>query len=838
MKKGLLFHSFSCALIFWVMFFGSINIIQAQEVSIINYNVDANGQVQLEVNSSTDYYYILKVRHHIDSTFNICSSMTLGESGTTIISESLGRYPLAHYQVLEYPISLPFDSDADGVDDLTEYNNIPLQSPINAADPITKVNGLVALDTLITFSELAELKDDLQWSPYLNGKEFLKFIILDFNSPNPKTYFINTKRHPLHINFATFLGVDHLGPNVSKGHIIYHPTVISNNGTLGTFAFNYTNSESMPFETVQRTQELLASNMTFLKNNLSYYVNENNEVDYYSELNLFQNSRVPVLFESDVYAGVDYWGLNQTESYGFFRHVLLNEVPGPQDIVLYEAIPNSLPRVGGIITSVIQTPLSHVNLRALQDDIPNAFIRDPLKNDTIASLLGDYVYFKADQSDFTIRKATLDEVNGWYVNRRPETKQDPPLNLDYTTILSLDQITFDMFDGFGAKCTNVATMRRLGFPEGTIPNGYGVPFYFYQEFMKHNDFFEEIDIIISSPDFISDRTIRDEMLNAFRKKIRDADIPQWMLTELADMQNSFPVGTSIRCRSSTNNEDLPGFSGAGLYTSKTQHPEEGHISKSLKQVYASIWNLRAYEEREFYKVNHFLTSMGMLCHPNYEDEKVNGVGVSADPIYNTSNTFYLNSQVDSELITNPTVNARPEEILLNPSSITEDDNFTVINYSSLAEDDSLLMSKQNLKLLTDYLSVIHHHFGELYKAENNTTFAMDIEYKITSEDQLIIKQARPWISYVEATTSTAALDVSSLTLFPNPAEEFINVDCDECNLNTIRITDIRGKLILQKTINTNSNNTYVAIHNLSSGTYIISGYKDQELYNSRLFIKR
>jgi hypothetical protein len=56
----------------------------------------------------------------------------------------------------------------------------------------------------------------------------------------------------------------------------------------------------------------------------------------------------------------------------------LNETPGSRDIVLYDALPNSLPRVGGIITSVIQTPLSHDNLSAIQDDFPNAYIKDHL----------------------------------------------------------------------------------------------------------------------------------------------------------------------------------------------------------------------------------------------------------------------------------------------------------------------------------------------------------------------------------------------------------------------------------------------------------------------------
>ena len=58
---------------------------------------------------------------------------------------------------------------------------------------------------------------------------------------------------------------------------------------------------------------------------------------------------------------------------------------GSRDIVLYDQLPNSLPRVGGIMTSVVQTPLSHVNLRAIQDNVPNAYIADPLSIDSIAN---------------------------------------------------------------------------------------------------------------------------------------------------------------------------------------------------------------------------------------------------------------------------------------------------------------------------------------------------------------------------------------------------------------------------------------------------------------------
>ena len=122
--------------------------------------------------------------------------------------------------------------------------------------------------------------------------------------------------------------------------------------------------------------------------------------------------------------------------------------------------------------------------------------------------------------------------------------------------------------------------------------------------------------MIENPAFQNDINFRIQRLEDFKEDIKDAPMPQWMLDDLQAIHDDFPPGTAVRCRSSTNNEDLPGFSGAGLYTSRTQHLDEGHISKSIKQVYASMWNFRAYEERDFYRVDHLMAAMGILCHPN------------------------------------------------------------------------------------------------------------------------------------------------------------------------------------------------------------------------------
>ncbi|MEZ4686069.1 MAG: PEP/pyruvate-binding domain-containing protein [Bacteroidia bacterium] len=813
--------------------------IYGQEVPIRNFSTNAGGQALIEIQSTADHYYILEVRHSPSEPFGLATSMTLGEDGSTVITEPLGAYPQSHYRVLEFAVSSPADSDGDGLDDIREYNNVPTMGPLNAAKAIDLADGTVAVDNLATFKKLSITRDRVQWAEYLNGKGFVKYIITDYDTDSAKTYFINSEKHWLHQDFANALGIDFLGAHIKKGELIYHPTTVSNNGSLGTFTFNFSNGHGEDFAVVQRCHEVLAANMPFLKNNFSFFVTTNSADEYERDSLLYEQSRVPVLFESDIYATVDYWALNLAEGYGLFRHLDFDETPGSRDIVLYESLPNSLPRVGGIMTGSIQSPLSHVNLRAIQDNIPNAFIRDPLAVDSIAALLDGFVYYKVEQNGFTIRRASIEEVNNWYNSIRPDEAQQPPLDLSYTAILPLRDIHFDMSDAFGAKCTNVATMRTFGFPEGTIPDGFGVPFYFYQEFMKHNDFFDEVENMLKNADFMTDRALRDEMLKDFRKEIEKADMPGWMLDELAAMHATFPAGTSIRCRSSTNNEDLPGFSGAGLYDSKTQHPNEGHISKSIKQVYASLWNLKAFEERDFFRVDHFRASMGVLCHPNYSEERVNGVGVSIDPVYQTQHTYYLNSQLGEDLITNPDTSSVPEEILLDKVA-TSNKDYILVRRSNLIPADSQLLGDSYLDHMRGFMTVIHNEFAVLYNAVGNETFAVDIEYKITREGQLIIKQARPWVSYIPFQDSLPGQLAPPVVVFPNPTDDILNVACTACEVHSIRIVNLEGKLIAEENIEiTPDVRATLSTQNLPPGMYILSAFEENgELLFSEKFIRR
>jgi hypothetical protein len=102
--------------------------------------------------------------------------------------------------------------------------------------------------------------------------------------------------------------------------------------------------------------------------------------------------------------------------------------------------------------------------------------------------------------------------------------------------------------------------------------------------------------------------------------------------------------------------------------------------------------------------------------------------------------------VGESLITNPDPNAVPEEILLYEDP-DEGAGYVVLRLSNLVEDGDLVMDVEYINLMREYLSTIHDEFAILYGVEGIEGFGMDIEYKVTAQDQLIIKQARPWVSF-------------------------------------------------------------------------------------------
>jgi len=775
----------------------------SQEVPIINYAIDENGSAQIEIASSSNSYYVLYGRYG-DGPKDQALSIMLGKDGTTTLADKLSALPLASYRVEQYQIALPSDTDQDGLDDIFELRHPTSYSPFNAAPVVGFNEGAVSIPNADTFDLMTYKRTGELFDERLKNLEFVKFYMYDLHTDNPKVYFINTENYPIHGDFALAVGLSPVsgGSQIStlRGQLVYNPETEAASGKSGVYNFEFQPRDAIPFGLVQVAHELLAANMPFLENNLSYLVLTSDAYPkYLEEKALYQNSRIPLLFEEDLFGEIDYLALNVATGFGLLQVMAADERPNPRDIVIYESLPNELPRVGGIITTVIQTPLSHVNLRAIQDKVPNAFIRNALENDTIASLVGKYVFYEVAKDKFSIREASHIEVENHYEDLRPTEVPTLIRDLSQTQILPLDEISFEQSKAFGVKCANLAAMRKFGFPEGTIPDGFGVPFYFYDEFMRFNGFYAMAQAMIEDSAFINSFQTQADQLKIFRKEIEKGAMPDWMLNALEQMQESFPEGTGIRCRSSTNNEDLPGFNGAGLYDSKTQHIDEGHISKSIKEVYASMWNFRAFDERQFYRIDHFLAAMGVLVHPHFDMEKANGVGVTFDPFYGSENTFYINTQIGESLVTNPDVLSVPEEILLHKDQ-TSVNGFTLIRPSNQAEKGELVLGVDYQDQLREFLQVIEDEFRILYNGVSDNKFGMDIEYKVDSSDLLVVKQARPWTGG-RLYTSTQNQDASNvsydLQASPNPFHSSTSIAFILPANSDVRLTihDSNGALI-------------------------------------------
>lgn len=600
--------------------------------------------------------------------------------------------------------------------------------------------GVAVIPDRETFEKLSYQGPEVMRDGYLAGLEFVKFIVEHAQTDKVKVYFMNTENYRAHPPYMQQHGIEMRG--APRGAITWLPRLKAPNGESGLYIVDFEPNDSYSYQEIKYVLDMLTSKMPILKGRVAFHPLYGNVARYEREKELYEKGGLAVHMDEDLYKNIAYLPLNAAESFGMLKLMEHDGRPSPRDVVIYKTLPNQMPRVAGVITEVRQTPLSHVNLRAVQDRIPNAFIENAMESANIKPLIGKFVSYKVEPQGYKIREATKEEVDRHFAALRPTEGQKPARDLAVKDIAALKDIGFKDSVRFGVKAANIATMQTFKFPEGTIPDGYAVPFYFYDEFMKHNGFYDAVDAMIASPEFQTDRDVQEKQLKELRTKIKSAEMPEWMMTALADVHARFPAGSSVRCRSSTNNEDLPGFSGAGLYDSCTHKPDEGHFSKSIRQVYASLWNFRAYEERDFYRIDHKLAAMGVLLHPNQKEEKANGVAVTDDILYETDANYYVNTQVGEDLVTNPDEASSPEEILL---AWYKEDGDQVVRQSAQAPEDGQLMSSTHLEQLRKYLGQIHGRFARLYGKKDGEEFAMEIEFKITKDGQLLIKQARPWV---------------------------------------------------------------------------------------------
>lgn len=587
----------------------------------------------------------------------------------------------------------------------------------------------------------------------------VKFVVVNLTGRKPTLYFQNTNTYIYHNDFvvgglgreldlATFNRQTYFseGRQNLAGSIVAHDHFVTEGNDVGVYTMEFWPTDPVSFALVELAFQMVTAAMPFAGGRLYYHApGETQRALYFRDQDLFDASEVQVILTEDLFGTLRYAALNPGEAYGRLRLVTGTEVVTRRDIVVYRSLPNTLGHVAGILTAVPQTPLSHVNLKARQNRTPNAYVRDALTDPAILSLAGTNVHLVVEPNGYRLEPATAMEVDTYIEALRPPHPQFPPRDLAVRAIRPLAEIGFTDSTSVGAKAANVAELRKL-LPADHVPDGFAVPFWYYHVFMEENGFYTQAQAMIANVNVLGDPVLRSAVLADFRKTLRRAALPDWMSAALTEMHQSFPVGRSLRCRSSTNNEDLPGFNGAGLYDSYTHHPDEGAIDKTIKQVWASLWNDRAFDERDFYRIDHLSAAMGVLVHPNYQDERVNGVAVTRN-IYDPGwPGTYVNAQVGEDLVTNPGVASVPEEFLVADLYGRERYEIQYIRFSNQAPLGQKLLTKEQIFQLADWMDLVQVHFSALYDPPSETQdLAMEVEFKVTSAGLLVLKQARPWV---------------------------------------------------------------------------------------------
>ena len=460
-------------------------------------------------------------------------------------------------------------------------------------------------------------------------------------------------------------------------------------------------------------------------------------------------ARIPVIRTEEVFRGQSYQPLNPVIGYGTLRFRRISELGGqpvgPTDIVVLDRVPADLSLVSGVITGEFQTPLSHVNILSKNRGTPNMARRGAFDDPALRALDGQLVRLAVGPQRFEVRVASIAEAEAFWETLRPDVELIPELDESVTGLVDLAGLDAGAATSIGAKAANLAELARVGdvpLPEAPM----AIPFSAYSAHIESAGLGPVIDELLADvaagavePAELSSR------LFDLRWRIFRAPMDPGLRDQLtATIASRWGAATRLRFRSSTNVEDLPAFSGAGLYTSAAASSELGAqpVMDAIKVVWASAWNLQAFVERDFYRVDHRRVRMAVLIHPAFVDERANGVAVTINEFAANRPAYFINSQLGDISVTNPTGLATPEQLLY--YTWYEDPEVEIITRSSLAAGGSVLSDSQ-LESLAGHLGAIHAHFKTLFGA-GTSDFAVDVEFKVDAAGKLVIKQARPLVA--------------------------------------------------------------------------------------------
>jgi len=468
-------------------------------------------------------------------------------------------------------------------------------------------------------------------------------------------------------------------------------------------------------------------------------------------------------------------------------------------IAVFTFFPSELSTVGGVITLEEQPKFSHISLKVKDWAgrgwiVPNADIsKDECITANSADLVnafetcfgglkdGDYAYVKSTKRGRILEVEKVESTDPRCPGALEEQEGIKIVSdLTFKGLPDHSELTWKDHNKVGSKAANYAqlmnTMNSITGEEIVRP-GFAIPFYYYNQFLTENTLVSEmIESILTDEKLNTDSEAlyRGERLKILQDLILsdvvkiDSDLLSEVLKKAETYRDLENLPRKLKFRSSTNAEDLPNFSGAGLYTSESYKPlKKGkersqekkleELEEAIKVVWASIWNKRAYDERVLYGIDHRKVYIGVQVNLSFPDEIASGVVVSANPdnIEDAGAVFVEAQRGDEFSVENPVEGVLAEQLLMHAGAA--DVEINRLRYSTIAEDGlTILEEASDIPVLTDEdakkvfeLANLAEDAFRAHLGAEGKPFALDIEFKVSNDlngvRRVYFKQARPYL---------------------------------------------------------------------------------------------
>jgi len=450
-----------------------------------------------------------------------------------------------------------------------------------------------------------------------------------------KIYYVNKKRYSFHKDFVngTYLslerGREFFENNYIKPNRRFILGTVAYQTPLHRWTFEFWEGDLIPADQIQLTYDVI--NKTFFAP-VAFKPNSLRQDEATRSLAGMQR-----VLQSDIAKEQEYQALNIAKGIGRIHIIpkLDDHVEiGSNEILVLDEVPVQLPPVAGIIVSQPSTPLSHINLLAKGWGIPNAYIKNA--KELFKQYDTYWVTFETLRENYKVTRANNDQLRD-YVRREAERTDliKPRSDLSEKRLLSLTQQRSRSSVAYGGKSANLGEVMNARLPGIVVPGGFTIPFYYYDDFITRNNLDDTIRELMDDQKFVHDPAYRRQRLVELRQKIEGAEFNPALRRAVLEKVAREYAGKGLFVRSSSNSEDLPNFSGAGLYTTMPNVRGEQQLIDAIRKVWASLWNFEAYEARERAGVAHSKIFMAVLLQEGINSES-SGVMITTDP-FDTEN---------------------------------------------------------------------------------------------------------------------------------------------------------------------------------------------------------